>query len=110
MRGRGHHGRSYGRHGGFHHNRHGGFNHSRHRSFPHGHPVTQQPLHLRYDFDWESKPSTNGEFKYGLFQCCSGPTETDTVMCLFFMSVLLWPGWILLAQANYELGEVIGTN
>ena len=100
MRGRG----GFGRHGGGVH--HSNFHHGHH----HHNTVSQQPLHMIYDFDWDSKPSTNGEFKYGLFQCCSGPTEKIWVVCLFFMSVIPWPGWFLISQANYELGKVIGTN
>ncbi len=113
MRGRGHH--HHGHHGHHHHGHHGHHHHNTasqqplHRRYHHN-TVSQQPLHMRYDFDWESKPSTNGEFKYGLFQCCGGPTETISVVCLFFMSVIPWPGWFLIAQANYELGKVIGTN
>ena len=100
MRGRG----GFGRHGGGVH--HSNFHHGHH----HHNTVSQQPLHMRYDFDWESKPSTNGEFKYGLLQCCCGPTAVNTVVCFFICSVLIFPGWILLAKANGELGEIIGTN
>jgi hypothetical protein len=79
-------------------------------------PVTQQPgMYLRrqptmkrpYDFQWHEKTSPNGEFKYGLCQCCSGPSGCIAIMAIV-MCFIPWPGWFLTAQINGEVADVVG--
>ena len=68
------------------------------------HPTIKKP----YDYQWYEKTSQNGEFKYGLFECCSGPNGpvdgTLAVICCF----VPWPGWILTASINGELAGLVG--
>ena len=62
---------------------------------------------MRYDYAWAEKPSQNGEFKYGLFQCCNGPNGClgilYTVLCL-----IPWPGWTMVAVLDGEVAGVVG--
>ena len=76
--------------------------------------ATQQPSRNRiptyknpYDYAWAEKPSQNGEFKYGLFQCCKGPNG-----CLGILYIVLclipWPGWPMVAVINGQVADVVG--
>ena len=71
--------------------------------------IVRQPTFKKpFDYNWEQKPSTNGQFKYGLFECCSGPTPPCYVVLIFIMSVIIYPGWVVLAITNCDVAEVVG--
>jgi len=96
-----------------------GFNQSTYAGFNPNYntgPVTQQPgMFLRrvptmkrpYDFQWHEKTSQNGEFKYGLCQCCSGPSGCQAIIAII-MCFIPWPGWCVTAQINGEVADVVG--
>jgi len=57
-----------------------GFSQNSYSGFNNNPPITQQPnfdfrrqttLKTPYDYKWHEKPSPNGEFKYGLCECCN---------------------------------------
>jgi hypothetical protein len=69
---------------------------------------TRQPALTRpFDYQWYEKTSPNGEFKYGLCQCCSGPSCCIAIMTIIFCFIPL-PGWSLIAQLNAEVADVVG--
>ena len=63
---------------------------------------------LIYDFAWDEKISSNGEFKYGLFDCCRGPTSSSLVVMLLCMSCIPVLGWIPVGCNNCDVATVIG--
>jgi hypothetical protein len=68
----------------------------------------RQPTLTRpYDYQWHEKTSPNGEFKYGLCQCCSGPSGCIAIMAIIMCFIPL-PGWALMAQINAEVSDVVG--
>jgi hypothetical protein len=68
------------------------------------HPTFKKP----FDYEWHEKQSPNGEFKYGLFECCSGPNGTFDSTCAIIFCFIPWPGWFLTASVNGELAGIIG--
>lgn len=75
--------------------------------------VTQQlnkrPTFKRpYDYDWSSKSSQNGEFKYGLFECCSGPNGCLNSTCAIIFCFIPFPGWVIGLNLNGEVADVVG--
>jgi len=68
------------------------------------HPTFRKP----FDYEWHEKTSPNGEFKYGRFQCCSGPNGTYDSTCAIICCFIPWPGWFLTANINAELADIIG--
>jgi len=62
-----------------------------------------QTYNKTYDYQWAEKKSSNGKFKYGLFECCSGPNG-----CCYSTILFLPFGCIPLARINGELARVIG--
>lgn len=68
---------------------------------------------LRYNNDWAHKaPSENGDFKYGLCQCCSGPDGTGFLNCCYMLSFLCCPLTLCISNCalNGEIAEIVGTN
>jgi hypothetical protein len=75
----------------------------------------KQPSHsmrikMCYDTKWTEKQSPNGNFKYGLFECCSGPNscENGAVGCRSIFLFFLPFGCTAQAVLNSELASVIG--
>ena len=66
-------------------------------------PTPQKP----YDYAWHEKPSQNGEFKYGLCQCCSSPSSCGAI-CAIICCFIPWPGWCFTSNLNGQVAEVVG--
>jgi len=77
--------------------------------------IRQQPFRngnarsmLAYNFGWAEKPSQNGEFKYGLFECCSGPNNGCLGLFYIILCLIPFPGWLMVATLNSEVASVVG--
>ena len=93
---------------GFNQNAYSGFNNSAVISKQPGVHIMRKPTTKRpFDFQWHEKTPSNGEFKYGLCQCCSGPSS-----CLGIISIIMCfipiPGWCVTANMNGEVADVVG--
>ena len=67
---------------------------------------------LRYDTNWAQKsPSANGEFKYGLCQCCCGPAGTQFESCCYIFSYIFCPLTlgVVNCMLNGEIASIVGT-
>ena len=78
--------------------------------------ITQQPnfdfrrqttLKTPYDFKWHEKPSPNGEFKYGLCGCCSGPSSATAILAIITSCIPI-AGCCVISSLNGHVSEVIG--
>ena len=89
--------------------------------------ITQQPGSTKkviktssfYNYQWDEKPSQNGKFKYGLFQCCrcdSVDSEESVVRKISNIHATIaiitcfipFPGWCHISDLNGEVADVVG--
>ncbi len=73
-------------------------------------PSRSMRIKMYYDSKWAEKPSQNGNFKYGLFECCKGPNNCENG-AVGFMTVFAFfvPfGCLSIASLNSEVASVIG--
>ncbi len=69
----------------------------------------KQPTFTKpFDYQWHEKTSPNGEFKYGLFDCCSGPMGAFDSTFAMVYCILPFPGWLIIADVNGQLAGIIG--
>jgi len=73
--------------------------------------LTQQPNNAKfcdvYDYQWYDKPSQNGEFKYGLFQCCQSEYAIQAILPIAGCFCPC-PLYIAVADLNGEVADVVG--
>jgi hypothetical protein len=73
-------------------------------------PSRSMRIKMYYDSKWAEKPSQNGNFKFSLFECCSGPNSCDNsgIGFLAIFSLFIPFGCINIALLNSEVASVIG--
>jgi len=73
-------------------------------------PSRSMRIKMFYDSKWAEKPSQNGNFKYGLCECCRGPNncENGAVGFSAVFSFFVPLGFISIAPLNSEVASVIG--
>lgn len=78
---------------------------------PHGRRKNRpiRPIEF-YDLKWAEKPSTNGKFKYGLFECCSGPNGESFIPFVMICTLFMPCGYIYHAMLDGEIADAIGKN
>ena len=79
--------------------------------------ITQQPemdighrrttIDLPFDWTWYDKTSPNGEFKYGLFKCCEGPSGSQGILAIISCFIPLL-GWAYMGKINGNVADVVG--
>jgi hypothetical protein len=93
-----------------------GFSQNAYSGFNNNPTITQQPhydfrrqttLKTPFDYKWHEKTSQNGEFKYGLCECCSGPSSSTAILAII-MSCIPIAGCCITSSINGNVAEVVG--
>ena len=61
-----------------------------------------------FDYQWYDKPSQDGEFKYGLCDCCNDASQTIHAITAILGCLIPFPFCIAVANLNGEVADVVG--